>query len=137
MKESYTEGVANHPVPEPCEGSREAALEGLDRGIRGARRTLPGPATSSQAATLPGLNLNEMLTRAFACPLLQRPVFCAAYNGANRVSPKRTGTAVAPNTRVGADHAGSESHQSSPVNSIKTNPQPPAVAPQVEKVLVS
>ena len=27
MKESYREGVANHPDPEPCEGSREAALK--------------------------------------------------------------------------------------------------------------
>src|SRR5262249_20129303 len=26
-------GVANHPDPEPCECSREAALEALDRGI--------------------------------------------------------------------------------------------------------
>jgi hypothetical protein len=33
MKESYREGVANHPGPEPCESSREAALEALDRGI--------------------------------------------------------------------------------------------------------
>src|ERR1700681_157636 len=33
MKESYREGVANHPGPEPCEGGREAALEALDRGI--------------------------------------------------------------------------------------------------------
>ena len=33
MKESYREGIANHPGPEPCEGSREAALEALDRGI--------------------------------------------------------------------------------------------------------
>lgn len=33
MKESYKEGVANHLGPEPCEGSREAALEALDRGI--------------------------------------------------------------------------------------------------------
>ena len=30
MQESYREGVANHPGPEPCEGSREAALEALD-----------------------------------------------------------------------------------------------------------
>ena len=35
MKESYREGVANHPGPEPCEGSRKAALEALDRGICG------------------------------------------------------------------------------------------------------
>ena len=34
MKESYREGVANHPGPEPCEGDRKAALEALDRGIR-------------------------------------------------------------------------------------------------------
>ena len=33
MKESYREDVANHPGPEPCEGSRKAALEALDRGI--------------------------------------------------------------------------------------------------------
>ena len=33
MKESYREGIANHPGPEPCEGSREAVLEALDRGI--------------------------------------------------------------------------------------------------------
>ena len=33
MKESYREGAANHPGPEPCEGSCEAALEALDRGI--------------------------------------------------------------------------------------------------------
>ena len=35
MKESYREGVANHPGPEPCEGGRKAALEALDRGICG------------------------------------------------------------------------------------------------------
>jgi len=34
MKESYREGVANHPGPEPCEDGREAALEALDRGNR-------------------------------------------------------------------------------------------------------
>ena len=33
MKESYRKGVANHPGPEPCRRSREAALEALDRGI--------------------------------------------------------------------------------------------------------
>ena len=33
MKESYREGVANHPGSEPCEDSRKAALEALDRGI--------------------------------------------------------------------------------------------------------
>ena len=33
MKESYREGVANRPGPEPCEGSRKTALEALDRGI--------------------------------------------------------------------------------------------------------
>jgi len=33
MKESYREGVANHPGPEPCEGARKGALEALDRGI--------------------------------------------------------------------------------------------------------
>src|ERR1700684_1331738 len=33
MKESYREGIANDSGPEPCKGSREAALEVLDRGI--------------------------------------------------------------------------------------------------------
>src|SRR5271157_4931398 len=33
MKESYREGVASHPGPEPCEGGRKIALEALDRGI--------------------------------------------------------------------------------------------------------
>jgi len=33
MKESYREGVANHPGPEPCGCSRKAAPEALDRGI--------------------------------------------------------------------------------------------------------
>ena len=33
MKESYGEGLASRPDPEPCEGGREAALEALDRGI--------------------------------------------------------------------------------------------------------
>jgi hypothetical protein len=33
MKESYREGVASRPGPEPCEGGRKAALEALDRGI--------------------------------------------------------------------------------------------------------
>ena len=33
MKESYGEGTASHPGPEPCEGSRKATLEALDRGI--------------------------------------------------------------------------------------------------------
>ena len=33
MQESYREGVASHPGPEPCEGGRKAALEALGRGI--------------------------------------------------------------------------------------------------------
>ena len=33
MKESYREGVANRPGPEPCECSRKTAPEALDRGI--------------------------------------------------------------------------------------------------------
>src|ERR1041385_2388424 len=33
MKESYREGVANRPGPEPCEGGGNVALEALDRGI--------------------------------------------------------------------------------------------------------
>jgi hypothetical protein len=33
MKESYREGIANRPGPEPCECGRKDALEALDRGI--------------------------------------------------------------------------------------------------------
>src|SRR5574341_329654 len=33
MQESYREGAANHPGPEPCEDGRKAVLEALDRGI--------------------------------------------------------------------------------------------------------
>ena len=33
MQESYGEGVASHPGPEPCEGGGNDALEALDRGI--------------------------------------------------------------------------------------------------------
>ena len=33
MKESYREGIANHPGPELCEGDGNIALEALDRGI--------------------------------------------------------------------------------------------------------
>ena len=33
MKESYREGVANHPGPEPCGCHRKVAPEALDRGI--------------------------------------------------------------------------------------------------------
>lgn len=33
MKESYREGVAIHPGPEPCGGGRETVSEALDRGI--------------------------------------------------------------------------------------------------------
>jgi len=32
MRELYREGLASHSGPEPCEGSRKAALEALDRG---------------------------------------------------------------------------------------------------------
>ena len=34
MKESYGQGVAGRPGPQPCEGGREAALEAWERGIR-------------------------------------------------------------------------------------------------------
>ena len=33
MEESYREGVASRPGPEPCGGGRKAAPEALDRGI--------------------------------------------------------------------------------------------------------
>ena len=33
MEESYREGIASRPGPEPCGGGRKAAPEALDRGI--------------------------------------------------------------------------------------------------------
>src|SRR5947207_5214636 len=33
MKESYREGIASDPGPEPCEGGGNVAREALDRGI--------------------------------------------------------------------------------------------------------
>ena len=44
MKESYREGIANHPGPEPCEGGGNAALEALDRGICRLGMELRNPA---------------------------------------------------------------------------------------------
>ena len=43
MKESYREGVASHPGPQPCEGGREAALEAWERGIRRQGMELRNP----------------------------------------------------------------------------------------------
>ena len=37
MKESYRKGFANHPRPEPCEGSREAAFEALYRDMQAGK----------------------------------------------------------------------------------------------------
>ena len=57
MKESYREGVASHPGPQPCEGGREAALEALERGIRRQGIELRNqliPAESEAAGHLPG-----------------------------------------------------------------------------------
>ena len=70
MKESYREGIANHSGPEPCEGSRKAALEALDRGIcrlgnelRKMRFRKP-MVSGSQKATEPGARY----LRAPSCP---------------------------------------------------------------------
>ena len=52
MKESYGEGVANHPGPELCEGGGNDALEALDRGIcrLGMERETPQPPAGSMRA---------------------------------------------------------------------------------------
>jgi hypothetical protein len=61
MKESYREGVANRPGPEPCEGSRETALEALDRGtcrqgieLRNKRSGVPTSSGRTEGNTLSG-----------------------------------------------------------------------------------
>ena len=54
MKESYREGVANHPGPQPCEGGREDALEAWERGIRRQGIQLRNPALSGADAVRAG-----------------------------------------------------------------------------------
>ena len=43
MKESYREGIASRPGPQPCEGGCEAALEAWERGIRRQGMELRNP----------------------------------------------------------------------------------------------
>ena len=38
MNESYREGVASHPGPQPCEGGRETALDPAESKTPGMRR---------------------------------------------------------------------------------------------------
>jgi hypothetical protein len=54
MKESYREGVASHPDPQPCEGGREAALEAWERGIRRQDIELRNPLISGADAVRAG-----------------------------------------------------------------------------------
>ena len=54
MKESYREGVASHPGPQPCEGGREAALEAWERGICRQDIQLRNPALSGADAVKAG-----------------------------------------------------------------------------------
>jgi hypothetical protein len=54
MKESYREGVASHPGPQPCEGGREAALEAWERGIRRQDIQLRNPPLSGADAVMVG-----------------------------------------------------------------------------------
>jgi len=54
MKESYREGVASHPGPQPCEGGREAALEAWERGNRRQGIELRNPAISGADAVKAG-----------------------------------------------------------------------------------
>ena len=54
MKESYREGVASHPGPQPCEGGREAALEAWERGIRRQDIQLRNPALPGADAVKAG-----------------------------------------------------------------------------------
>ena len=54
MRESYREGVASHPGPQPCEGGREAALEAWERGIRRQGIQLRNPALPGADAVRAG-----------------------------------------------------------------------------------
>ena len=59
MKESYREGVANHPGPQPCEGGREAALEAWERGICRQDIQLRNPLNSGADAVMAGGRQHE------------------------------------------------------------------------------
>jgi hypothetical protein len=59
MKESYREGVADHPGPQPCEGGREAALEAWERGICRQDIQLRNPALPSADAVKAGGRQHE------------------------------------------------------------------------------
>ena len=54
MRESYGEGVASRPGPQPCEGGCEAALEAWERGIRRQGIELRNPANSGADAVKAG-----------------------------------------------------------------------------------
>jgi len=59
MKESYREGVASHPGPQPCEGGREAALEAWERGICRQDIQLRNPLNSGADAVMAGGRQHE------------------------------------------------------------------------------
>ena len=59
MKESYREGVASHPGPQPCEGGRKAALEAWERGICRQDIQLRNPLISGADAVRAGGRQHE------------------------------------------------------------------------------
>ena len=102
MKESYSEGIANHTGPESCAGSREAigeALTGVRAGqdieprkvgkIRGSRRASSGAE---------GNNLSPVIARTMGSPRGRRPCACTetprAGTGRARVWPGQDGGQV-------------------------------------------
>jgi len=61
MKESYREGVASHPGPQPCEGGREAALEAWEKGIRRQDIQLRNPSAGADTWVLVSAFPKELL----------------------------------------------------------------------------
>ena len=97
MKESYGEGVASHPGPEPCEGGREAALEALDRGIcrlgielRNAWSRTPMTSDDQKATRMYAKNASVQTVLRSRRPQACRETSCAR-TGRPRGRPQRYG----------------------------------------------
>src|ERR1035441_10642088 len=97
MKESYREGIASHPGPEPCEGGRKVALEALDRGIcrlgiELRNRVFPGADTVGRCGRQHDCEryASAQLTRRSRRPQACRKTLCAR-TGRPRCRPRAVG----------------------------------------------
>src|SRR5437764_10148055 len=90
MKESYREGIANHPGPEPCEGSSNAAL-GVSAGwVLSSEIGCFGEPTASDSTE--GNNAQTRKRERGAAPRSRRPHACretlCARTGRPRCRPQ-------------------------------------------------